>query len=168
MSPIRQFPRSQTERTVAVARVAVAGSGLFALWLGPAELERDVAAAYALHSLYALYSLLLAAVVWNRSAAGRVPLVTHLIDIILFYVFQYLPMGPSSPLFVYFTFSLFCGALRWRLRGTFGTAMLVLPLFLIVDASTNRTVGATRIEANRFIITALYLALTAGRLVSLG
>ena len=168
MSPIRQFPRSQTERTVAVARVAVAGSGLFALWLGPVDLERDLAAAYALHSLYALYSLLLAVMVWNRSAAGRLPLVTHLVDIVLFSVFQYLPIGPSSPLFLYFTFSLFCGALRWRLRGTFWTAMLVLPLFLIVDASTNRTVGATQVEVNRFIISALYLAIAAGLLVYLG
>lgn len=151
-----------------MARVAVAGSGLFALWLGPAELERDLAAAYTLHSLYALYSLLLAVIVWNWSAAGRLPLVTHLVDIILFSVFQCLPIGPSSPLFLYFTFSLFCGALRWRLRGTFWTAMLVLPLFLIVDASTNRTVGATQVEINRLIIRALYLAVAAGLLVYLG
>jgi signal transduction histidine kinase len=168
MSQVRQFPRSQTERTIAAARIAVAGSGLLALWLGPAGPEREVAAAYTLHALYALYSLLLAGVVWNRSAAGRLPLVTHLVDIILFSVFQYLPMGPSSPLFVYFTFSLFCGALRWRLRGTFGTAMLVLPLFLIVDASTSRTAGTTGAEANRFILRALYLAVTAGLLVYLG
>ena len=165
---MRQFPRSQTERTIAAARIAVAGCGLFALWLGPAGPERDVAVAYTLHALYALYSLLLAGVVWNRSAAGRLPLVSHLVDIFLFSVFQYLPMGPSSPLFVYFTFSLFCGALRWRLRGTFGTAMLVLPLFLIVDASTDRTAGATGVEVNRFIIRALYLAVTAGLLVYLG
>jgi hypothetical protein len=51
MSPVRQFPRSQTERTIAVARVAVAASGLFALWLGPVELDRGVAAAYAVPSL---------------------------------------------------------------------------------------------------------------------
>jgi len=42
----RQFPRSQTERTIAVARVALAGSGLFAIWLDPAEPARYVEATY--------------------------------------------------------------------------------------------------------------------------
>src|SRR5438552_1186714 len=138
-APARQFPRSQTERTIAVARVALAGSGLFAIWLDPAEPARYVEATYTLHAIYVLYAIGLAAIVWSRPSTGRLPLITHLIDIVLFSVFQYLTLGPSSPFFVYFVFSLFCGTLRWQWRGTVGTAMLVLPSFVIMGVSMSRT-----------------------------
>jgi signal transduction histidine kinase len=167
MSPVRQFPRSQTERTIAVARIVIAGSGLVALWLDPAEPGHSVAATSTLYSIYVVYSVLLAGVVWNRPTAGRLPLLTHLVDIVLFSMFQYLTPGPTNPFLVYFIFSLFCGALRWQWRGTLGTAVLVLPLFLLAG-SMRGTIGATPLETNRFIIRAMYLAVTAGLLVYLG
>jgi signal transduction histidine kinase len=168
MSPGRQFPRSEAERTIAVARIALAGCGLFALWLDPAEPARYVTATRTVHSIYALYSLLLAGVVWRRFAAGRLPFATHAVDIAAFSLFQYLTPGLSSPFFVYFVFVLFCGALRWRWRGTVWTAALAVPLFLIMDASTGSTLAATQFEVNRFLMRAAYLVLTAALLVYLG
>src|SRR5207244_3393555 len=81
--------------------------------------------------------------------------------IVLFSVFQYLTLGPSSPFFVYFIFSLFCGTLRWQWRGTIGTALVVLPLFVIMGASMSRAFGAAQFETNRFVIRTMYLAVTA-------
>ena len=118
--------------------MALAGAGLLAVWLDPAEPARYREATYTLLAIYVVYSIALTAVVWNRSSAGRLPLVTHLIDIVLFSVFQQLTLGPSSPFVAYFIFSLFCGTLRWQWRGTVGTALLIVPLFLGVGATIDR------------------------------
>ena len=168
MSEARPFPRSRTERTIAAARVVLAASGLFAIWLDPAEPARYGALTYALHSGYVIYAFTLALVVWNRATAGYLPLVTHAIDIALFSIFQFLTTGPSSPFFVYFIFSLFCGALRWQWRGTFATALLVIPLYLLMGASIRGTVDPSTFETNRYVIRAVYLALTAALLIYLG
>src|SRR5436309_2663683 len=149
---LRSLPASRTERTIAAARIVLSASSLFALWLDPAEPARHVLPTYTLHALYLMYSVVLARVMWNRPSIGRFPLVTHIIDIVLFSIFQYLTLGPSSPFFTYFIFSLFCGTLRWQWRGTIGTALLVLPLFLIMGASMSRTFGPAQFETNRFVI----------------
>ena len=164
----RKHLRNQTERTIASARVVLAATGLFALWLDPADPARFLGLTYSVHSGYLVYSALLAGLVWNRSAAGRLPLVTHVVDVVIFSVFQFLTLGPSSPFFVYFIFSLFCGALRWQWRGTLGTALLVVPSYLVMAVSMERTVGPGTFETNRFIIRMVYLAGTAALLVYLG
>ena len=168
MSEARLFPRSQTERTIAAARVVLAASGLFAIWLDPAETSRSAALTYTLHSSYVMYALALAGVVWNRATAGYLPLLTQGVDIALFSIFQYLTPSPSNPFFVYFIFSLFCGSLRWQRRGTFGTALLVIPLYLLIGASVSRTIDPSSFEMNRYVIRAVYLALMAVLLEYLG
>lgn len=167
MPNTRQFPPSQTERTIAAARVVLAASGLFAVWLDPAEPVRFVEATYTLHSAYVLYSVVLALLVWTRSTVGHIPIVTHVIDIFMFSVFQYLTTGPSSPFFVYFIFSLFCGALRWQWKGTLGTALVVMPTYLVLGAWMS-SLGGGSFEVNRFVIRTVYLAVTTALLVYLG
>lgn len=162
------LPHSRTERTIAAARVLLAASSLLAVWLDPAEPARNITLTYALHSAYTGYSILLTFIIWNRSSSGRLPLVTHVADIAAFSVFQYLTLGPSSPFFVYFVFSLFCGALRWGWRGTLGTAVVVTVAFLMMGVSMSRTLGPTEFELNRFIIRTVYLLVVAGLLVYLG
>jgi signal transduction histidine kinase len=164
----RRFPPSHTERAIAVARIVLGASGLFAIWLDPAEPARFVEVTYALHGTYVFYSVVVALVMWNRSSAGRLPIVTHLIDIATFSTFQYLTLGPSSPFFTYFVFSLFCGALRWGWQGTLGTSVVVLFTYIAMGASMSRTLGPTEFELNRFIIRAVYLVVTAALLVYLG
>src|SRR2546428_6237027 len=106
--------REQAERTIALTRVALASSSLFAVWLDPAEPARFAQVTYALHSAYVVYSLLMAGYVWMLGAGARLPFITHIADVVAFSIFQYLTLGPSTPFFVYFIFSLFCGAMRWR------------------------------------------------------
>ena len=167
VSPPRFLP-SHTERAIALARVVLGASGLFAIWLDPAEPARFVAVTYALHVAYVAYSFALAWLMWNRSSDGGLPIATHLIDIALFSMFQYLTLGPSSPFFTYFIFSLFCGALRWGWQGTLATSIVVVVLYVMMGASMSRTLGPAEFELNRFIIRAVYLCLTAALLVYLG
>lgn len=159
---------SRTERVIAATRVVLGATSLFAIWLDPAEPARYVAATYSAHAVYVAYASVLAAIVWNLSRPGRLPLATHLADIVAFSFFQYLTLGPSSPFFIYFIFSLFCGALRWGWRGTLGTAVLVLAAFIGMGVSMSHTLGGTEFELNRFVIRAVYLCVLSGLLVYLG
>ncbi|MBI3401932.1 MAG: hypothetical protein HY048_10970 [Acidobacteria bacterium] len=168
MAPRLSIFAGRTERTIAASRVVLAAWSLFAIWLDPTEPARYVVQTYSLHALYVLYSISLAAVMWNRSTTGRLPLATHIADVVLFSVFQYLTLGPSSPFFVYFVFSLFCGALRWDWRGTLSASALVLTSYVAMGAWMSRTLGPTEFELNRFIIRIAYLAMVGLLLAYLG
>lgn len=162
------LPPSLTERTIALARVALASASLFAVWMDPAEPARYVTPTYMLHVIYVIYSLVLAAIMWRHSGTGRLPLATQGADILISSMFQYLTLGPSSPFFMYFIFSLFCAALRWGWRGTLWTSFVVMASFLVMCAIMSRTLGPTEFELNRFIIRTVYLAVVGSLLVYLG
>jgi len=160
--------RPHAERVIAVVRVALAGASLFAIWMDPAEPQRYVELTYGLHSVYLGYALVLAAFMWRRDSSGWIPRATHWADIVLFSVFQYLTLGPSSPFFTYFTFSLFCAALRWGWQETVRTAVLVLLAYVVMGAWLSRTLGPTEFELNRFIVRIANLAVVAVVLVYIG
>jgi signal transduction histidine kinase len=162
------FSRVHVERIVAGARVALAAASLFAVWLDPAEPGRHAQVTYALHAIYVVYSGVLALLMWRRDSVGNWPLVTHVADIAVASVFQYLTLGPSSPFFVYFVFALFSAALRWGSRGTIRTAGVVLVAFMVMGASLSRTLGPAEFELSRFIIRLTYLMVITVFLAYLG
>lgn len=163
-----RLPGDRAERAIAATRVALAAFSLFAIWLDPAEPARFAPVTYFLHSAYVVYSVGLAVLMWRRSSLGWLPIVTHVADIVAFSVFQYLTLGPSSPFFVYFVFSLFCGAVRWGWKGTLWTGPFVGTAFIIMGTWMSRTLGPTEFELNRFIIRVGYLVMVAALLVYLG
>jgi signal transduction histidine kinase len=158
----------EAERTIATARVLLAISGLFAIWIEPAEPARYVEVTYTLHFIYVLYSIALAAVVWERPNPDWLPIATHAADIAVFSVFQYLTQAPSSPFFVYFIFSLFCGALRWGSRGTLGTGAVLLVAYVTMSAVMRWTFGPAEFDLNHFIVRIVNLLMTGTFLVYLG
>ncbi len=168
VTAVAAYPSSpnRAERTIAVARVLMASLSLFAIWLDPAEPARYVQVTYTLHWLYVAYSIALAAIVWTRSQLDRLRFVSHVADIVVFSVLQYLTLGPSSPFFVYFVFSMFCGALRWGWRGTLATAGAVMMSYMTMGATMHRTLGPAEFELN--IIRLVYLVMSAMFLVYLG
>jgi signal transduction histidine kinase len=165
-----QYPASRTdaERTIALARVALGCASLLAVWLDPAEPARFAELTYTLHSIYVVYSIGLAIFTWIRPLGERFPLITHLVDIVAFSGFQFLTLGPSSPFFVYFIFSLFCGAMRWGWQATLWTAAIVVSAYLIMTISMTRRFTPIEFELNRAIIRTMYLLVSAALLVYLG
>ncbi len=118
-------PRFQAERTIAAARVLLAAASLFALWMDPGELSQySISTIVAMNWAYLLYAAGLAVITWRRSGVPGSPLAAHITDLLIFSGFQYLTPGSSSPFFIFFLFSMFCGALRWGWRGTLITAAL--------------------------------------------
>jgi len=160
--------RDRMERGIALARVALACTALLAIWLDPAEPQRFVSVTYGLHASYVAYAALLAVVFWRREAGSRFLIGTHVVDIVIGSVFQYLTMGPSSPLFMYFTFALASSAVRWGSRGTLRTAGLVITSYVVMAVSLSQVLSPGEFELNRFIIRIAYLTMVAAVLVYLG
>jgi signal transduction histidine kinase len=160
--------RTDPEQTIALARAILACASLLAVWLDPAEPLRFAELTYTLHAIYVIYAAVLAVLTRVRRAGVWLPMVTHVIDILAFSVFQLLSLGPSSPFFVYFIFSLFCAAIRWGWRATLWNAAVVVSAYLFMTVSMTRRVGILEFELNRAIIRTFYLIVSAGLLVYLG
>jgi signal transduction histidine kinase len=160
--------RVHAERPIAVGRIFLAVSSLFAIWLDPAEPQRYVAATYALLVMYVAYSLAVLPFAWRRRTGRYFGLTTHLADIVVFSLLQVVTLGPSSPFFVYFVFSVCCGALRWDWRGTLATACVVFFSYLAMGTWMAQALSPAAFELNRFIIRAVYLAVVSSLLLFLG
>jgi len=163
-----RLSRSHGERTIAIARLGVAAFTLFAVWLDPPEPERLIELTYVFHFGYIAYSLVLVAITWRRPGTGSLAVVTHIADIAFFSVLQFLTLGPSSPFFFYFNFSLFCAAIRWGWKGVAVTAPVLLVAFLSMIATAGQTLGATDFGLNRILIRGGYLVFLSLLLVYLG
>jgi signal transduction histidine kinase len=169
MSPgIYPGSRTDAEHTVAFARVALAAASLFAVWLDPADPPYYERLNYTLHVIYCSYAVALAVYTWYGPPGTRRPLVTHIADLGIFSVFQVLTLGPSSPFFVYFIFSLVCASMRWGWRGTLWTAGVVVGAYVLMTVSMIRTHDPLPFELNRAIIRIGYLVVSAALLVYLG
>jgi signal transduction histidine kinase len=160
--------RVQSERTIAIARVVLAATALFAVWLDPAEPAQYAGLTYTLYWFYVVYSAVMVAWTIFWTGGDRLPVVTHAADIVVFSVFQYLTLGPSSPFFVYFIFSMFCGAVRWGWRGTLVTGGLVMLFYVGMAASIAPRIATLGLEVNRFVVRLAYLIVATGMLVYLG
>lgn len=166
--PTYPTSRNDAERTIALARIALGCASLLAVWLDPADPARFAELTYTLHAIYVVYSVGLAIFTWLRPLGDRFPLITHVVDIIVFSVFQFLTLGPSSPFFVYFIFSLFCAAIRWGWHATLWTAAIVVSAYLIMTLSMTQRAAPREFELNRAIIRTMYLLVSAALLVYLG
>jgi signal transduction histidine kinase len=159
--------RVHAERPIAATRVLLATASLFAIWLDPAEPERYVEATYTLLIVYVVYSLAVLPFAWRRPAR-HFGLTTHLVDIGIGSLLQVVTMGPSSPFFACFVFSVCCGALRWDWRGTLATAIIVFGSYLLIGVWMALALQPEAFELNRFIIRAVYLAVVSALLLFLG
>jgi signal transduction histidine kinase len=165
----RLFARTYVERVISAVRVALAAACLFGIWLDPNEPNRFTEVTYSLYVSYVLYSVALAGVAWTEWGARQqwLPLATHVTDICIASLFQYLTFGPSSPFFTFFTFALFGAALRWGSKGTIRTAVSVMAAFVAITVSLSGTLTPEQFDVNRFVIRGVYLVVVAIVLVYL-
>jgi signal transduction histidine kinase len=159
--------RVQIERVIAGGRVTLAAASLFGVWWDPAEPTRAIAITYTLSGVYLAYAIGLLSLVWAQAPGKRLPLVTHAGDIVFVSILQYLTLGPSSPFFLYFVFSLFCATLRWDWKATLVTAGVVLGTYLIMTAWIVRTLRPHEFDGERFVVRCVYLVVVAAILVYL-
>jgi len=154
------IPQSRAERLIATGRSVLAIGSLGALFFEPAPIPRLT---YALLGAYTFYAL--AFLTWSLLGPGierNVTIATHVLDLAVFGVINYLIGAAVSPFFVYFVFSIVCAILRFGRRGTMLTALTALVVFIGTALPGNNGV-----EMNRFIIRGAYLVVVASLLVYL-
>jgi len=160
----RRFYSARKERTIAVTRIVLVGSGLFSIWLDPVGPARLATETYAIHIGYIVYAFVLAGIMWNRDSSGRLPAATHVVDIVIFSIFQYLTLGPTSPFFVYYIFSIFCAALRWDRRAVLGTFAAVFVAYVPMAYVMSR---GPDFDLNSFLVRTVTRMVTGGLIVYL-
>lgn len=160
--------RIQAERTIAAGRVALVAASLFAIWLDPVEPARHARITYEWLFAYLAYAVVFAVATWRWQGGSRLPIVTHVIDIVVFSFFQYFTFSLSSPFFIFFLFSMFCGALRWGPKGTMVTGGVVVVIYALITVSMNQWLDPAQNDLNRFVIRVVNLVVTGGMLVYLG
>jgi hypothetical protein len=166
MSFAPEWPFSSQRRAevlIAVGRLIFSVVSLLAISLDPSEPSRYARIAYTLLSVYAGYSFLLAVIVLRTEAPLKIlRLPTHIFDLLLFSLFIFFTLGPTSPFFTYFIFSLFCAALRWGWRGTLWTAGGALLAFIGIGIYGLVFAQDPDFELNNLIIRSAYLTMIAG------
>lgn len=164
-APADAEDRLRVERVLASARVFLTIAALVAIYVDATEPTRYEGVAYALLGGYVAYSV----AIWlllrvKNASAPRVPWI-HLMDVAFPAVFTLFTQGPSSPFFLFFTFTVTSAAFRWGLPETFATSFGIA-LLMTAEAALFSFGGPRwhalvqgEFEMNRFIIRSTYLIL---------
>jgi signal transduction histidine kinase len=163
-------PQGRAERLLAASRALLASCSLFAVWLDPNEPAKYVTVTYSLMVSYVGYALLLVFLAWRSDVTlVRARVFTHCIDLAIFSLLIYFTEGPTtSPFFMFFLFSLVCGAVRWQWRGTVWTAAVALPLFVGSGLYSAEILHDPAFDLNPFINRSVYLVVATVLLSYLG
>ncbi|HET7318670.1 MAG TPA: histidine kinase [Nitrospirota bacterium] len=162
-------PQRRAERLIATGRMILSAFFLLAIWIDPSEPSRYARLTYAILAGYLIYSLLLGVMTLKQYFnKGRLHVVTHAIDMLVFALLMFLTEGSTSPFFVYFIFLLVCATLRWQRRGTLWTAVTALAVVIFLAWFPSNLLHDQNFELNRFIIRVVYLAVVAVLLGYLG
>lgn len=158
LAAARRLLPSQQDEAIAFSRLLLAAVALLAVYIDPTQPTRFSQAAYILLAVYAAWSAILVVRAWSAPDTPRHYLAIHVLDIAVFIALMYLTEGPTSPFFVFFTFSIISAGLRWGARGAVLTAAVVLVAFL---ATTFLSTSAEAGEINRVIVRTAYLIVLA-------
>jgi signal transduction histidine kinase len=155
---------------VASGRLALAVFGLLAIYLDPLQPARYEHESYALLLGYLAFAgLALCCSLGPWPLRRHVAVAFFLVDLIVFAVLTYLTEGPTSPFFVFFSFSLIAAALQWGWRGAVGAAGAISLIFATVATFVPRLVAEPDDDLTSWIILrAVYFSVVAALLVAAG
>lgn len=154
----RYFPQSRIDLLIACLRSIFAFCSLVAIWVDPSEPSCYAEMAYGLMLVYLAYSIMLTAFVWSASIQmNALGFITHALDIISYTALLYFTEGPTSPFFLFFTFAVLSGTLRWHCKGAVYTAGICLLAYLCLGLLVVQAPHAD-FDYSRFIIRGVYLA----------
>ena len=164
-APADAAERLRVERVLASARVFLTTAAVVAIYVDATEPTRYEELAYVLLLGYAAYSLAIWLLLQLREDFVRQVFWIHVMDVIFPAVFTLFTQGPSSPFFLFFTFTVTSAAFRWGLPETFATSFGIA--LLMTGEAALFSFGGPRwhtlvqgeFELNRFIIRSSYLIL---------
>ena len=161
-------PRVRVEWLIASSRVVLAGGALVAAAISPFNANHSWVLTYSI-GWYFVYSLFVLALVWTpiRFAAGWA-LSLHIFDLAAFSVFLYFTEASTSPFYIYFTFLVICGSLRWEVHGAAWTAVASFVVYAGTSLYASYVLGRSDFEINRFVIRSVHLGVAAALIAYLG
>jgi signal transduction histidine kinase len=161
-------PRVRIEWLIASSRVVLAGGGLLAVAISPFGPGDDWRLAYTI-VWYLVYSLCVLALVWTPVRfAPAWGLAVHLFDLAAFSLFTLFTGASTSPFFIYFTFLVICGTLRWDIRGAAWTAIASVVVYAGTALYTSQVLDGRPFATNAFVVRSVHLAVTAVLIAYLG
>jgi signal transduction histidine kinase len=118
---------------------------------------------------YVVYSLLVLAMVWAPVKFARGwDLAVHAFDLAAFPVLLVVnPSGPS-PFYVYFTFLVICGTLRWQSWGALWTTIAALGTYAAIGLSLGGDLQLQPFTWNAFAIRSVHLSIVMGLVAAMG
>lgn len=152
MTTAEYSPRARAERVIASGRAFLAVVTLTGVLLAPADSEAFSTQAFQLLSFYCVYSFL----TWIAIRRGglvtrRATAVAHGVDLVIASILVMMTNGSGSPFFLFFTFLLLAGTLRWQAWGAWTTG-LVVGLSYIGVIAYEIAVQTPAIDLNRFLV----------------
>lgn len=162
-------PRNRAERVISAGRLFMAVLLTIAVMVDPPQPAVYHPLLLVLTFGYLAYSGGLTILTWTRQVTTRaVPIVTHIIDLLLFAVFLLFTDGADSPFFPYLIFVTICGAIRWHGKGALLTGAASLGLYVATTLGSGLFLATGDVHAGQFMARCTQLALVAVLLGYLG
>jgi signal transduction histidine kinase len=157
MQPI-YVQHQRAERLIAIARTAFALLTLVVLAVDPTVAEGRTRALFVFGVLYAVYSAVVAIVVWRFAVQSlRARVITHVIDIAAYGVILAATQTPVSPFAMLFVFALFCATLRFPLHGLLWTGATLIVMYTAISFANSNV----RSDPAFFLTRVTYIAFAA-------
>ena len=161
-------PRVRIEWLIATSRVVLASGGLLAVAISPFGPGDDWRLGYTI-GWYLVYSLCVLALVWTPVRfAPAWGLSLHVFDLSAFSLFSLFTEASNSPFFIYVTFLVICGTLRWDIRGAVWTAIASFVVFGATGLYASQVLHLRPFAVNAFVVRSVHLAVTAALIAYLG
>jgi signal transduction histidine kinase len=128
--PAEHLTPFHSGQVIAYSRFLFAGFALIAIYIDPTQPARHTNVAYIVLAAYVAYAGIVAILSNFAAARTRRAILEHALDVVVLSILLYLTEGPTSPFFVFFTFAIVSGALRWGSTGAGVTAAVLFVGFL--------------------------------------
>jgi signal transduction histidine kinase len=162
-------PRNRAERVISAARLFMAVLLSIALSIDPSEPRLYEPLVRVLAFSYLAYAAGIAMLTWTRRVTTYgVPIVTHVIDLLIFSAFMLFTAAADSAFFPYFIFATISGAIRWHGRGALLTGAASIAAYMLTTLAGSIFLNAGEIHMSQFIARCTQLALVGGLLGYLG
>src|SRR5262249_17275141 len=127
-----------TERILAAARVVLALTSLFAVYLDPTHHFRHDTLVYALLLFYSAHAIsVLVLVHWRHQITSAGALGIHCVDILWPTIIALFTNGSNSPFFLFIIFTLLGAAFRWGMYPVLLTAVAAVSMFTVESVLLN-------------------------------
>jgi hypothetical protein len=157
-----------SERLIAFARVMLVIFALTAIAVDPPAHARSITASYILLGAYLAYATILAAREVFRETGEMTRLAIHAVDVLAVGILMRLMAGPTGLFFIFFTFVLLAGTLRWNWRGAMGTALVLLISFFLLGILDGSQRISQEGETSRLIMRGGYLLVASAMFAYVG